>query len=241
MALLAAAIPAGISAIGSGINYLARRKKRTPTFASTEYGKYLRQLAEQGIYNPALRQTMIAGAGRQSGNIASQRIAKSKGYLASRGMGNSVAGARLLAQPGIERQRGIQDYEQNLMIKNEMSKQQARQQLAQGITGAEDIRRQEGKEDISQLIGGITGAVGQGVGNYMQLKQLEDLKSYREGMAEAAMARAKAGSDIPMPRYDAPDSDWLTWGKEMGYEPEETLIFRDEYLMDFLKRKAHGR
>ncbi len=183
--LLAAGIIGGVKAAGAGINYLLNRKKKPPKFANTEYGRYLKQLSEQGMYNPALRQSMMGQAGRESGNVAGQHYMQSKGYLTSRGMGNSVAGARLLAQSGIERQRAMQGFGERMTVENEQSKQTALSQYVQGVTGADEQRRLESKQNVSNLIGGLTDAATSGLGAYMQGKQMENTALYQQGMVTA--------------------------------------------------------
>lgn len=191
MALLAAAIPAGISAVGALGSYLYKRKKRAPAFKNTDYGIYLKRLSEEGIYSPEQRRIMLNQTGRQAGNVASIRRAKSRGQLVSRGLGGSVTGARLLDRPYREAQRGLAGTAERISMENEQSKRRAAERYAMGQTESRERRRVESRQDVGGLIQGLAGAGQQFAGNYLRGRQIESLGEYRKGLADAREARGK--------------------------------------------------
>ena len=166
-------LPAAIQGVGSIINAISGRTNRTPKFENTAFGKYLKQVSEQGAYSPDIQQQILNQLSSKVSSIAQTRRARTRGYLTSRGMGDSVAGAALLDEPGQDVQRTLGNEAQDLLVKNALSKIGAGQQYAQGINQTDAIRRGENKAITSGLIGGLAGAAGSAYSAY-QYKQLLD-------------------------------------------------------------------
>jgi len=168
--------PSAMKGISSLASYFTRQK--TPRFGSTDYGKYLQQLGEEGIYDPKTRRTMMGQYSRPLANIAQQRKSTMAGYLESIGLGDSIAGASVLGRPGRELQRGVGEYGERLTTENEASKKRALGEYARLGSMTDEQRRVEDANATANLVGGLFGAVGEGVGKAYQTKRMGELASY---------------------------------------------------------------
>ncbi len=241
-------LPAAAKGLATVYDYAKRRKNRIPAFESTDYGKYLKDVSEKGSIPPEQKMTLMRRATTEAGVQAQRRKAYIKGRLIKSGMEGSVAGVAELAKPDIETQRLAQTTSENIDLANVDTKRQAAREFAVQKYQNSVARSEQNRQDTGALVSGLAETVGTGVQGYLQdraYKSAEEsrtaLEKYRQTMAEAAAARAKAGSDTSVPDASAPDSDWLMWGKKMGYKPDETLIFRDDYLMELLKKNSIKR
>ena len=151
-------IPGAIKAGTSIAGYLSARRNKIPNFANTQYGQQLKTQGEQGIYSPDTQSKMLSETTRMAGNIASGRIASTRGYLASRGMGTSIAGVRALDQPVQDVQRQVSEQANQLQIANEQSKIAARERYAEMLYENMLRRKRGAKEDVGALLGGLAGA-----------------------------------------------------------------------------------
>ena len=201
-ALLAYA-PAAVSGISSLASYFSGRKNRTPRFGNTDYGRHLQQIGQEGIYSPDAQRGLLTRRASQSGNIAQKRKSSLSGYLESIGMGNSIAGARLLAEPGQEHQHIMSDYTSQLGETNEMSKRNALAEYARQSNQYGAQRQAEGANLRSNLIGGLGGAVASGLGTGYQQYMGNKLAGYGapEGKQYGPFAQyvlaAQAGIQLP--------------------------------------------
>ena len=166
-------IPAGIQTTSSLLKYGTRKK--TPSFANTSYGRYLRKLREEGKYSPEVRSRMLGQVSSQAGNVAQQERARTRGLLEYSNMGESIAGIRELNAPGLERMRTVAGAGERLGIENELSKQQAGLQYAQLDTASQMQRKQEAQQAIGDLIGGFEGAGMMGITEYLGNLEYEEL------------------------------------------------------------------
>ena len=171
-----------VPAIGGGnslLGYVTRKKR--PGFGKTPLGQELSRVGKEGMYSPEMRGQIMGQVGSQTGNVAEQTKATLRGYLASRGMDNSVAGVRTLASPDLNRQRIMGDTGANLNIQNEQSKANAKMQYAQARTNWGEQGRQEENAARGQLLGGLGNAGMSAVNGYQGYTQgLE----YNKGIAQ---------------------------------------------------------
>ena len=122
MALHQFLIPAGISAAGSIVNYFVARKNQSPPFRGSAYANYLQRIGREGRISPTARRNIIGEVSSRAGNVAQDVRTRLKGYLQSRGFGGSIAGAKLLATPGLRRQEQLGRTAQYITTRNELSK-----------------------------------------------------------------------------------------------------------------------
>ncbi len=207
-------LPAAIQGVGSVINAISGRKNRTPKFENTAFGKYIKQVSEQGAYSPNIQQQILNQLSSKVSAIAQTRRARTRGYLTSRGMGDSVAGASLLDEPGQDVQRTLGNEAQDLLVKNALSKIQAGREYVAGINQTDAIRRGENKAITGGLIGGLAGVVGSAADAY-QYKQLLDrlYPKQKKGETDDPMGvfdDLTGFTDEEVVQYD----DWL---KSQGY------------------------
>ncbi|HSV56521.1 MAG TPA: hypothetical protein VLH39_05365, partial [Magnetospirillaceae bacterium] len=78
-----------------------------------------------------------------------------RGYLQARGMGGSVAGASVLAEPATQQMRTVAGAAENLYTDNETSKVQSRDQYLRAIYENDVQRRAERVGDFQGLVGGM--------------------------------------------------------------------------------------
>jgi hypothetical protein len=177
---LLALTPALAQGAGSILSNILSRKNRTPEYGDTAAGKFYTRMKSEGKYSPAARALMSGRVSSAASGAESGAVSRVRGYLASQGMGGSVAGASLLAQPSYERMRLTGDAERDIAIENEDSKVQAGEALARGETQFDEARRAEDSNRTSRLIGGLTGAVGTGINGYFAGKDRERADASRE-------------------------------------------------------------
>ena len=149
-------VPAAISAASAVAKHVTR--KAPPQFETTAQGRNLLQTSREGIYNPKARSAIIGQATGAAGTVAQQRKTGIQGYLESRGFGGSIAGARLLSEPGRERQRTVAGVSANLAIANEASKVDAARQFAEGSNRYATARLNARNQSTEALISGLSGA-----------------------------------------------------------------------------------
>lgn len=128
-------IPTAVSAGISALSYASRPKMRP--FEETAAGQYLTRLSSEGRFPLATRQKMVGEVGRRTGTQAQIGRSRIRGGLAARGMSGSIAGQRLLAQPGIARMGLMESAAERIDIENELSKARAAEQLAMRSTDRE--------------------------------------------------------------------------------------------------------
>ena len=161
--------PAAAMAAGSAINAGTQLLNRTPKFKHSARGRELTRQSREG----AIPVGRIAA---RVGNQAASQQADIRGYLAARGQSGSIAGARALAQPGIESQRITGD----LAERNELTKTSAREQLAAGTDQANAQRRGETIGAVGGLVSGLAGATAQYAQARVQDQDRQQVKDDRK-------------------------------------------------------------
>lgn len=196
------AVPAIAQGVGAVASYFSARKNRTPRFEDTAQGRYLKKTSKQGVYTPYQQATVTAKAARGASAIANTQQSNMRGYLAARGMQNSVVGARALSEPQNNVQEITANAAENIALQNEQSKLAAKEAYLAGTDQARGIRQQEKSAATANLVGGLAGAAGAAVGGYYQNRariigeQYEADKYQRETDKTAADIResdARAG------------------------------------------------
>ena len=170
---LLAYAPAAISAISSLVGHAGRKK--TPSFGNTPYGRYLQKVSEEGMYSPEVEREMVGRVAGQAGNISQIRKAGIRGQLESKGLGNSISGARLLSDPEREQQRTVTDYTSRLDEREGIAKGNALRDFAIGKTQSEGQKRMEDSQAKAKLIGGLGGAAASAAGTMYEQGQLKSL------------------------------------------------------------------
>lgn len=149
-------IPAAIQGGASLAKFFTRRK--TPGFGDTAYGKELQRQSREGMLNPAARSRIVGRAASTAGNVAQTQKSDIRGYLTARGMGNSIAGTRALAEPDMARMRTVSDTAADVEAQNEISKSQARMTYAQARYQHGEQARTERNAATGELLGGLAQA-----------------------------------------------------------------------------------
>lgn len=169
-----------IKGVGALAKYWARPKR--PTFGKTTLGQYLHKLSQTGKYSPVAMRNIMSGMGRTGGNIAQSTRTGVRGWLTSHGMGDSIAGARALATPGLQHGRTMSDAAERLETENELSKQMAEEALAREGTAWGEARRTEKAGSMQDFFGGLEGAATGGLGAYagMQGTMMPDFSGMDE-------------------------------------------------------------
>lgn len=148
--------PAAISAGSSLLGWATRRK--TPKFDKTAYGKELGKVAREGKFGAGGVSRIVGQVGAKAGNVAQEQTSNIRGYLAARGMGGSIAGARTLASPETDRMRTVGEATERLEGENELSKVQGRKDYASTRYEHDMMRRDESNQARSALVGGLAQA-----------------------------------------------------------------------------------
>ena len=143
---------------------------KTKLFEHTERGKQLARVAEEGVYSPEMKRSMIGESTAQNQAIAQKRRVASKGRLISSGFGGSIAGNRLLAAPGVQAQRNVSDYAGDISRENMLSRVGAGEALATGKDESRSMReaeRQKTRAGFYKVGGMALGTLIPGVGNVL--------------------------------------------------------------------------
>lgn len=167
-------IPAAIQGASSLAGHF--RRKKTPKFEETAEGRRLMGVSREGEFNPLVRRSLLSGVSRRGAETAEIEKNRIQGNLIARGMGDSIAGQSLLAQPGLNRIRTVGEAAEDIERRNELSKERARDEFARGVTQAKEQRRQETNQARMGLISGLTSAAGQAYQGVMQGRQEGFLK-----------------------------------------------------------------
>lgn len=235
-------IPAGISALSSGIGY-ATRKKRRP-FRSTAYGQELQRVGREGLYPSTIRSKMVGLRGMREGGIASTERARTRGGLVAGGIPpGSIAGRAPLAEPGLRMGRRLGEYGTQLDIESELGAQRARERYGIAETQWEEAGRLEGEQAKRELFGGIGRAVGLGYQGYMQKQQLElqqrglDIRE-EDIKARTGLARERIG--LTQQQIDNLE-EYRTAGLSQRKVESEALAGYRERGLDIRERVAEDR
>ncbi|MBW7995358.1 MAG: hypothetical protein FVQ81_02060 [Candidatus Glassbacteria bacterium] len=134
--------------------------------------------SREGIYSPTARRAILNVAGRASADTAQSSRAKIRGGLVRGGQIGSISSQRLLAQPGLQRQKTMADQGDRLTTTNELSKVQAGEDFASLQDRLDSGRRESRRQGLGSLLEGGLNAVGAGVETYLQEDALEDLTDF---------------------------------------------------------------
>jgi hypothetical protein len=134
------------------------RLNRPKTFGSTGRGKYLKETMKTGQYSPEMRSAIVGRTSAAAGQAAQENTARIRGYLQARGMGNSLAGTRALAEPGLEQQRIVGNAARDIEIENEASKARAKEDYGREATGYAQARREQILRNNQELAEELLGA-----------------------------------------------------------------------------------
>ena len=202
--------PLAIQTGASVLGYLARKKRRTPEFGGTAYGKYLDRIRKEGRYSPIAKSKILGETSRIAGNIEGQERTNIRGYLESIGAGKSISGGKLLSSPSMERLRTVSGEAGRLETQNELSKVTAGEEFARRKTESKMLRGQEEAEDKSNLYGGLAGAGMSAYGAYYQEKAAGKLGlPYGMSPEQSDIVRAKIMYSEPAIQQLPPDWEEL--------------------------------
>jgi len=179
----------GGAAIGG---FLANRFGPNRRFEDTAYGKRLKLLSNQGAFSPQARSNIVGGVAREAGGVAQREKAAFRGGLIQRGMEGSIAGQRGLADIGTKAIDTVSRARKDIETRNELSKERARNEFAQGKTSFQERLRQRNEAATGQLVSGLFGA---GIG-LVQGKMAEKAAAQEFGLKEGEFKRRKAGTLI---------------------------------------------
>lgn len=206
-------IPALTTAFSSAMQFWARKKPKP--FRSTAEGKYLQEVGREGAISSQTQGIIAGRVGRDAGNVAGQRVSRLRGFLQARGMGGSIAGARLLDQPLQDYQRTVADTRENVTLQNEQTKTNAKMQFAQKSNQYDEVRRQDQNQAIQQFAGGLSSAAQQGFDGYAREKQLDYMSQYYGGRGK--------GPALPPGFASFTEEDVYRWATENKIDPEEAI------------------
>jgi hypothetical protein len=167
------------------------RLNRPKTFGSTARGKYLKKTMKTGQYSPEMRSAIVGRTGAAAGQAAQENTARIRGYLQARGMGNSLAGTRALAEPGLEQQRITGNAARDIEIENEASKARAKDDYGRESLSYGEARRQQMMGNNQELIGGLVGASG----SYAGARYANQMREQRNSALNEVKALMDAGED----------------------------------------------
>jgi hypothetical protein len=205
------AVPAAVE-LGKA---LLTKGQKTPNPMDTEYGQYLAKTSKQGKYSPAEQSAMMGRVGAEAGNVAQGEVARTRGELTYRGFGNSIAGIRALAAPGLKRQEVMAGAADRLTIANEDSKAAAEEKLA-GVMGQwRGQRAAENTANQNRIVGGLAGAISAGASGWQDEKLFGEAQDFGKGVNQLQMM-------IQAGKYDTPEFQDL-WGKYFGTQKNPLL------------------
>jgi hypothetical protein len=186
------AIPALAQGGAAIASYLSKRNaiRNSPRLENTAYGKELQRQASEGRYSPSAISEMTGKVSRQAGNQANYQSVRTKGNLISRGMGNSIAGQRLLSEPYTAAAETVSDYRGGLETANEASKVSAREKYGQLKYQEQQNRAMAMGDAKAGLWGGLGSAVASGVGSYLSQRQaglpgIQDKRGIFQGVMDS--------------------------------------------------------
>jgi len=137
---------------------------KQPGFEDTDYGKRLKQLSTEGMYNSRVRSNIIGNVAQQTANVAANTKADMTGRLINSGMEGSIAGQASLNQIDNARMGQIGAATQDIETKNELSKEQYKNEYAQAKQQYKDRIAAQKQANNKELVGGLLDAAGGYVG-----------------------------------------------------------------------------
>jgi len=146
---------------------------KQPGFDDSDYGKRLKQLSTEGLYNSRVRSNIIGNVAQQTGNAAANTKADITGRLINSGMENSIAGQASLNQVDTARMGQIANTTQDVETKNEQSKEQFKNEYAQAKQAYKDRIATIKQGNNQDLVGGLLDAAGTYVGGKINQAQMK--------------------------------------------------------------------
>ena len=169
--------------VGKGLAGWLMRPK-IPRAEQTARGRELMRRSRYGAYSPVAQRNILSAAGRAGGAAGQTARADIRGGLVRRGMGDSIAGERLLAEPGLQQARYMAEAGEGLETENELAKTEARSDFAALQDQTDSARRESRRQGLQSLIGGGLGAVEAGVDTFMQEKTLGEFEDFNRKYAQ---------------------------------------------------------
>lgn len=255
-------IPAAAQTTTSLLQYFLRKKP--PRYEETARGKYMMGQSRYGRYSPQARRSILGDVSRATGGVAQQEKASIRGLLTSRGLGDSIAGIRLLSEPEIKRMAILGDVEERLGRESELSKGRAREAFATERTGYGEQRRAGEQQARTSLLSGLTQAGMQGYRGYELGKlagtEVVDPKTGKITKPYEALTRATAaGIRIPYggmkyfmggqekQPFDLPEGfvnfsteQLAEWAKNAGMNYETARQIQDDMFKEWIQQLSAG-
>lgn len=176
------AIEGGKTLASYGAGLLGQNSRKR---SQRKYLKYLGDMAKNGAYSPEMQRGAIAPMARETANVAQQSTADTRGRLAQQGMGNSIAGTRLLADPSLRRMGALGDASNRMGMANAASKVEATRSLADARMGFDQENADASMQNNMNLAGGLANA---GMNAYSQ-DQYDQMHGEIMPQVQAAMAK----------------------------------------------------
>lgn len=189
-------IPAAIQGVSAVAGYMSRRKQ--PGFNQTAQGRYLSKVSKQGVYTPKAQSEILGKTSAQAGNVAQTDITARRGYLEARGMGNSIAGARTLAEPRLNQAEIVSNAANELSIKNEQSKIDAQNEYALARMRYGKQGRAEENQAREKLISGIGNTINTAAQGYMQKRMYDKSQTALESLGDVDLSKMSDGEILQL-------------------------------------------
>jgi hypothetical protein len=103
-------------------------------FGNTDYGAYLQNIANEGLYSKAEEQRMMGDIGRTAEQYSENARQRYISQLAGSGLEGSVAGARGIGEIESNKVRALTSAQQNIQSQEKTAERQAEEAFAKGST-----------------------------------------------------------------------------------------------------------
>lgn len=233
-------VPALASLAGTGAKYAIGSRNRTSRFGDTARGRLLQRWKEEGKYSPETRAKMVGRVANNTAGIAANQKAGIRGYLASRGMSNSISGAKLISSPETQHMNAVSRASENIEMANDQSKKVAEESLAAGKDQYAQARKAERDQLNAELFGGVTAGVAglaQGVDRGIAMSKLETIPGFKEyALANRAGVRLPYGGiHVPKDLPDIPNLSEMNeddvWSWAMNYPDKDKAKMAIDFWM----------
>ena len=152
-----ALIQGGTALAKYAYNRFGRKDK---DFNQTPYGSLLQSRSQTGLYSPQVKSNILGTVGKATGSAAQTAKGQLKGNLISSGFEGSIAGQGKLAGIDTARMNKLGDVATDIETKNEISKEQAKEQFALAKGGYQENIQARKDQNTANLVGGLLDTAG---------------------------------------------------------------------------------
>lgn len=193
----------------------------TKRFNNTDYGSYLQNIADEGLYSKSEEQQMMGDAARTAEQYSSNARQGYMAQLAGSGLEGSVAGARGIGEIDSAKVQAMTNAQQNLQTQEKSAERQAEEAYARGATQYQEQYSQIADQYKLAALQARTASDQQALAQTAAGTQnlVSGLTSAASNIGQAAVGgfEAKAGADAMSAAKATWENSAKTWEDYQSY------------------------